>query len=683
MLLSYRVIAVAMSHKTARIYQFDSFRVDVANQLLTRDGEIVPLAPKGFDLLLFLIENHGRVLTKESLLEGVWAGVFVEEGNLTKNVFVLRKCLGARPDGKPYIQTFPRRGYRFEADLREVTTEELVPTSLDTDPKQPLRLFGVIPYRISLLAACTALTIAVGWWAWHHSTTPVVRSVAVLPFQFRGESADAYLADGLAEDLTLRLARLANLRVIAPQVAARFRDTSDPRDAGRSLAVDGVLTGNLQVDGQWLRGRMELISTADGSILWADTTLEVPLHSSAEAGHRLAESVVAGLRLRLSPQEISSVRREGTHNNDAYEALMRGKAHFASTVRSGERRKPGSDGELAREFFERAVALDQNYAEAWAWLAMAGPRRSSAELEAAAANAEKALLLDADQIVARRALVNIYHQMGRDEEVLPHARWVLAYGGDGPEALAVAGRALFRVGLLAQGVSLLEQALRKDPKDEVTRTDLAFAYLFSKEYTKMLDVLAPIADHPRAQWHLVFNYADRKECGTALELAHGLDHSPTESEYFLGKAFQACNDPTSARKLWSADAIRLEKELGRADSAVSRIMLANEYAELGERAHSLEEIRRAQALGPENSSVLYYSAQARAILGDRREAIQYLRQAVEHGYVAIHYLDRYEQWPYGLCRLREDPEYRAVHTQLAQKVAIIGRQFSDVSYRWN
>jgi DNA-binding winged helix-turn-helix (wHTH) protein/TolB-like protein/tetratricopeptide (TPR) repeat protein len=675
-----------MLNKMDRIYQFDSLRVDVANRLLTRAGEIVPLAPKGFDLLLFLVENRGRVLDKETLLDGVWTGVFVEQGNLTKNIFILRKCLGERPDGKPYIQTFSKRGYRFDAAVRQVSNESPAPT-----PPQPagvntnhrVKPSGRSPLGVNWWAAGAALVLAIGWVVWRESATPVVRSLAVLPFRFTGESADAYLADGLAEDLTLRLARLKNLRVIAPQVAARFRDASDPRDAGRSLAVDGVLTGNLRAEGQWLRGRVELISTSDGSILWADAALEVPLHGSAEAGPRLAETVVAGLRLRLSPKELSSVQRESTRNAEAYEALLRGKTHFASTVRSGERRKPGSDGDLAKGFFERAAHLDPNYAEAWAWLSMAGPRRSPAQLDAAAENAEKALRLDADQIVARRALVNIYHQMGRDEEVLPHARWVLAYGGDGPEALAVAGRAFFRVGLLAQGVSLLEQALRKDPQDEVTRSDLAFAYLFSRQYPKMLDVLAPIADQPRARWHLVFNYADRGECDKALELARGLDHSPTESEYFLGKGFEACGDRTSARNLWSTDAARLEKELAHEDSAVTRIMLANEYAELGQRAQALQAIRRAQELGPGNSSVLYYSAQTRAILGDRREAIEYLKQAVEHGYMAIHYLDRYEQWPYGLCRLREDPEYRAIHNQLAKKVESIGRQFADARYRWN
>src|SRR4051812_19350451 len=106
-----------MTNRIKDFYRFGSFRVELEDRLLRRNGEVVTLTPKSFDLLLFLIENRGRVLDKEALMTGVWPGTCVEESNLTKNIFLLRKSLGDRPDGKPYIQTFPRRGYRFEAEV--------------------------------------------------------------------------------------------------------------------------------------------------------------------------------------------------------------------------------------------------------------------------------------------------------------------------------------------------------------------------------------------------------------------------------------------------------------------------------------------------------------------------------------------------------------------------------------
>jgi len=103
-----------MPEKKNQLHDFGPFRVDPEERLLTRDGVPIPLAPKTLDLLLFFVRNRGRVLAKEDLLGQVWPGVFVEESNLTKNVFLLRKCLGNRQDGRPYIETFPKRGYRFD-----------------------------------------------------------------------------------------------------------------------------------------------------------------------------------------------------------------------------------------------------------------------------------------------------------------------------------------------------------------------------------------------------------------------------------------------------------------------------------------------------------------------------------------------------------------------------------------
>jgi len=113
-----------MNEKRKPVYEFGRFRMASAEGLLTRDGQAIRLPPKALELLLFLLENRGRVVGKETLLTRVWSGTFVEESNLTKNVFLLRRNLGAREDGRPYIETFPKRGYRFDADVRERSAAE-------------------------------------------------------------------------------------------------------------------------------------------------------------------------------------------------------------------------------------------------------------------------------------------------------------------------------------------------------------------------------------------------------------------------------------------------------------------------------------------------------------------------------------------------------------------------------
>ena len=105
-----------------RAYEFGPYRLELPTQQLLRDGEPVPLAPKAFQILLALIERRDRVVDKGELMRLIWPDSFVEEANLTQTIFVLRKTLGERPDGRPFIDTMPRRGYRFVADVREETS---------------------------------------------------------------------------------------------------------------------------------------------------------------------------------------------------------------------------------------------------------------------------------------------------------------------------------------------------------------------------------------------------------------------------------------------------------------------------------------------------------------------------------------------------------------------------------
>jgi DNA-binding winged helix-turn-helix (wHTH) protein len=113
-----------MSPQNKRFYEFDRFRIDLTERVLTRDGEIVPLTQKAFEVLLALLERRGGIVSKEELMEKVWPDTFVEESNLAQNIYTLRKALGQTPEGDGYIATVPRRGYRFAAAVRELFEDE-------------------------------------------------------------------------------------------------------------------------------------------------------------------------------------------------------------------------------------------------------------------------------------------------------------------------------------------------------------------------------------------------------------------------------------------------------------------------------------------------------------------------------------------------------------------------------
>ncbi|HKP13910.1 MAG TPA: transcriptional regulator, partial [Blastocatellia bacterium] len=115
-----------MMKPAKRLYEFGPYRVDAADRLLLKEGKVVPLPPKVFDILLTFVERSGRVLDKDELMQEVWPDTFVEEGNLARNVSTLRRALGESEDGRQYIETIPRRGYRFVAKVKGLSDGTLI-----------------------------------------------------------------------------------------------------------------------------------------------------------------------------------------------------------------------------------------------------------------------------------------------------------------------------------------------------------------------------------------------------------------------------------------------------------------------------------------------------------------------------------------------------------------------------
>jgi len=202
-------------------FEFGPFRLDARKRVLWRGGRIVPLPPKALDLLVALVEQQGDVVRKQDLMQRVWPDTFVEEANLSVNVSALRKALGEQPGGRPYIETVPRRGYRFAA------------------PGTP--------------------------------AAPALPSLAVLPFiaLSRGKD-DAYLGAGLADALITRLGSTGRV-VVRPTSAVLKYANRDPREAGRDLQVDAVLEGKVQRQGSRLRVTVQLIPLAGPTPSWAET----------------------------------------------------------------------------------------------------------------------------------------------------------------------------------------------------------------------------------------------------------------------------------------------------------------------------------------------------------------------------------------------------------------------------
>jgi DNA-binding winged helix-turn-helix (wHTH) protein len=211
-------------------YEFGPYRLNARARVLRRDGLDIPLTPKLFDTLLLLIEHCGEVVEREDFIRVVWQNMYVEEGNLSTNIYALRKALGDDRRRSLYITTVPRRGYRFIAAVRQTPEEKSI------RQKRAIRVLAILPFK-----------------------------------PLHGGEVESRLELGLADAL---ITRLSNLRQIAlrPTSAVRnFRGTDyDPSAAGRELQADAVVEGSLQCDGQRLRVRAQLVSVHTSAPLWAD-----------------------------------------------------------------------------------------------------------------------------------------------------------------------------------------------------------------------------------------------------------------------------------------------------------------------------------------------------------------------------------------------------------------------------
>lgn len=254
------------------IYYFGSFSLNEAEQQLLRNGEPVRLAPKAFDVLRVLIRSRGCLVTKERLLEEVWPDAFVEEANLSVNVASLRKTLD-EGDQCQYIETIPKRGYRFVAPVLKVADENArarEEPSLSNDRS-------------------------------HDKRAEALNSIAVLPFKNEGCGlAGEYLSAGLMESITNRLSRLRGLLVMARHTVDSCHEFSiDPREVGHKLGVRSVLTGRILGLGDQLIIRTELVDVKKGWQLWGEQ-YQTNVSDILTVQQELATQISEKLKIRLS-----------------------------------------------------------------------------------------------------------------------------------------------------------------------------------------------------------------------------------------------------------------------------------------------------------------------------------------------------------------------------------------------
>jgi DNA-binding winged helix-turn-helix (wHTH) protein/TolB-like protein len=356
-------------------YVFGDFEIDPANRTCLRGGELVPLTGRVFDILVVFAENPGRLLEKDELIEKVWHGDAVEDGNLARNVSTLRRALGDDSREHKYIATVQGHGYRFIANVAQVengvnteVTEEKAAVSQIQETPKPIeqrrssrRWLWLIPVAALLLAAV--------WIVKERSIPPAkqITSLAVLPLKSL-DASENFLGAGIADAVIRRISQTGQVTVRPTSAVLHYlKESTDALAAARELNADAVLEGTVQrADGR-LRVSVNLLRTGDGASLWTDN-FDLPATDIFVMEDKVAQQVATHLRLHLDSARQAALYARYPASPIAYEFYIKG--IFSLDERGyGEASMPQMKTTV--ELLKKAIEVDPDYALAHAQLGFA------------------------------------------------------------------------------------------------------------------------------------------------------------------------------------------------------------------------------------------------------------------------------------------------------------------------
>ena len=561
-----------MAGESKPIYKFGAWTLDIRDALLRRNGEVVPLTLKAFEILLVLVQNSNHLVEKASIIEKIWPNTFVAESNLTQNIFRLRKILGETETGGPYIETVPKRGYRFVADVREMVDGSFEPADESSQREN---------------SGQTKETA--------EAVEQSIRSLAILPLDSVDSNLDTqYLAEGITESIINSLSQLYQLRIMAWTTMARYRGKGDDIfKVGRELGVQFGLTGKLLLHDNKLIIRVELVDIESGWQLWGEQYSR-DFSDILVVQEEISREVSERLRVKLTGEERQRLTKRYTAAPEAYQLYLKGRFLW--------NRRTVESLQSAITYIENAIEIDPNFALAYAGLAdcynqfsrfnLLKPMEAFSKAKAAAMKA-----LELNEVLAEAQTSLAFVSMSYDwdwNDTEKRFRFAIAQGPNYAPAHQWYAKYLARMGRFVEAMREMEWACELNPLSQACLVTIGEILYFAREYDRAIE-------HCRETLELSPDFA---QAYSVLSLAYAQKGMYGEAINCCQKRFDVFNTDTEAAAFLGC----FHGAMGHRERALAQLEV-------------LKERSKREYVPPNLMSIIYLG------LGENEQAIEYLEKA--------------------------------------------------------
>lgn len=577
-----------------RLYNFDRFTLDPSEKTLSSNGELIAITPKVFALLKLLVERNGKIVEKDEIMATVWSDSFVEESNLTYTIRQIRKLLGDDFSQPVFVETVPRRGYRFIAEVRESsatsveTMMENIPVADQSSPR--------FKYAIAICSIAVILIVGVFYYARSSSEPAASRDsrLAVLPFvNLKPDQESDHLGYAFADVLITKLTSMRTFKVLPTSMVDQFKR---PQDVVNSATSDFVVTGTYFKENGKIIISSQLFDVSKNETLFQDNfeISEAQLSSTTEI---ITRRLINELRLR--PNEISAHADMSAINPQAYNYFLKGIEQY-SRFRI----------EDSIENLKKAVEIEPTFADAWdrlgnSYLVQASTKFGGKEFYDKAERAfRRSIILDPENTSPQHHLADLLIETDQKEKAIEILLPILAKDPENPNAWWELSYAYRYAGKLERSIEAGEKAHEVDLGFHLNASVPSY-YIYVGNYEKFKSAVSRRTDSSYIkfyQGYAEFYLKDREAARTLFDEAYQLDSNSMQTQVGRALSLVISGENDKALELL----LKTEKEV--IDRDVS------------------------------DGEGIYKVAQGFAILGDQTKALSLVELAVDKGFYCFPYL---------------------------------------------